>query len=92
MTDRQYTRGLVAEKKAARAARIARVKPMIHRLFNQAELKSWMTMKTAEQLFRSDKYWREAEYDERREILEEWTGNRRAEEEVGSSSAERGPC
>jgi hypothetical protein len=47
------------------------------------EIKSYSTMKTASEVFKRDRYWREAKSDEQRQILEEWTSEQRRKEEVG---------
>lgn len=39
-------------------------------------------MKTASEIFKRDRYWREAKADEQRQLLEEWTSEQRRKEEV----------
>jgi hypothetical protein len=74
---------LVSEKRAAREARIAELKPHLTRLFsNSGLIKSYSTMKTANKAFEKDKYWRRAKPDERREILEAYTSELRSVEET----------
>lgn len=43
-------------------------------------------MKTASEVFKRDRYWREAKSDEQRQILEEWTSAQRRKEEVRSAT------
>ncbi|BEJ13665.1 hypothetical protein CspHIS471_0308390 [Cutaneotrichosporon sp. HIS471] len=63
---------LVAEKAAARDARIAELRPKLRRLFAQGGIKGYHTVKTADKLFAGDKYWRRAK-EERRLLLDEYT-------------------
>lgn len=39
-------------------------------------------MKTAAEVFKRDKTWREADTDEQRQLLDEWTSEQRRREEV----------
>ncbi len=50
------------------------------------EIKSYSTIKTAERVFKNDRYWREAEDDERRLILEEYTKDLQMKEEVSDAT------
>ncbi|TXT13587.1 hypothetical protein VHUM_00954 [Vanrija humicola] len=72
---------LAKEKQQQRDARIAELRPHLTRLFTHSGvIKSYSTMKTADKVFASDKYWRRAKPDERRFILEEYTSKLRARE------------
>jgi hypothetical protein len=46
-------------------------------------IKPCSTMKTAVEAFKGDRHWREAEEDEQRMILDEWTTEQRRNAEVG---------
>lgn len=60
-----------------------RLRPLFVRMFENApEIKSYSTMKTAAEVFKRDRTWREADTDEQRQLLEEWTSEQRRREEV----------
>lgn len=60
-----------------------RLRPLFVRMFeNTPEIKSYSTMKTAAEVFKRDKTWREADTDEQRQLLDEWTSEQRRREEV----------
>lgn len=61
-----------------------RLRPLFVRMFETApEIKSYSTMKTASEVFKRDRTWREADVDEQRLLLDEWTTEQRRREEVG---------
>lgn len=80
----QHTNGIIAERRAAKEARMDRLRPMFVRMFETSpEIKSYSTMKTAAVVFKRDRTWREADVDEQRQLLDEWTSEQRRREEVG---------
>ncbi|OCF44951.1 pre-mRNA-processing factor 40 [Kwoniella heveanensis CBS 569] len=82
----KHISGIIEARRRAKEERIAKLRPIFHRMFAASpEIKSYSTMKTAERVFESDRYWREAQYDERALILEEYVDDLRRMEE----SAER---
>ncbi|WVR09199.1 hypothetical protein IAU60_006261 [Kwoniella sp. DSM 27419] len=87
----KFTHSIVEARRQAKEARIAKFRPIFHKLFSShPEIKSYSTMKTAERVFAGDRYWREAQYDERALILEEYVDDlRRMEESAERQSRER---
>ncbi|WVF65736.1 hypothetical protein IAT40_000468 [Kwoniella sp. CBS 6097] len=82
----KHTNSIIEARRQAKEGRIAKLRPIFHRMFaSSPEIKSYSTMKTAERVFEGDRYWREAQYDERALILEEYVDDLRRMEE----SAER---
>ena len=62
-----------------------RLRPLLRKLFAASPaIESWSTTKTADEVFRRDRNWREARPDERRSILEEYTMEKRRKEEVST--------
>jgi len=81
--DSQYTNGILAERRAAKEARIERLRPMFFKMFEHSpDIKPYSTMKTASEVFKRDRHWREAKSDEQRMLLEEWTTEQRRKQEV----------
>jgi pre-mRNA-processing factor 40 len=61
---------------------MARLKPVFVKMFASVPIKPYHTIKTADPLFANDRHWREAQPDERRLILDEYTGELRHREEA----------
>ena len=81
----QYTRNIVANREAAKTARIDRLRPIFHKMFAASpDIKTYSTIKTADRVFARDRNWREAEPNERRLILEEYTTDRLRREEAAA--------
>jgi len=56
---------------------------MFFKMFDHSpDIKPYSTMKTAAEVFKRDKHWREAKGDEQRMLLEEWTTEQRRKQEV----------
>ncbi|KAK8843487.1 hypothetical protein IAR55_007146 [Kwoniella newhampshirensis] len=87
----KHIRNIVDERRAAKEARIARLRPIFHKMFaHTPAIRSYSTMKTANEVFALDRHWREALEDERRLILEEYVDDlRRAEEFAGRELRDR---
>ncbi|OCF60315.1 hypothetical protein L486_02996 [Kwoniella mangroviensis CBS 10435] len=74
---------ILDSRRQAKQLRISKLRPIFHKLFaSSPEIKSYSTMKTAEKIFNSNRYWREAQYDERAMILEEYVDDLRSIEET----------
>ncbi|WWC91393.1 uncharacterized protein L201_006337 [Kwoniella dendrophila CBS 6074] len=70
-------------RRQAKQLRISKLRPIFHKLFaSSSEIKSYSTMKTAERVFQNNRYWREAQYDERALILDEYVDDLRRMEEA----------
>ncbi|KAL7421468.1 U1 snRNP protein [Cryptotrichosporon argae] len=79
----KYVRQLVEERQAQRDARIAKLRPVLVRLFQQSgAVKPYSTMKTADAVFASERAWRDAQPDERRLVFEDYVRGLRAAEEA----------
>ncbi|KIS00130.1 pre-mRNA-processing factor 40 [Cryptococcus deuterogattii 2001/935-1] len=82
----KYTNGILDERRAAKDARISRLRPIFHKMFAKSGvIKSYSTLKTADRAFGRDRYWQEAFPEERMLLLDEYTSKLRRDEE----SAER---
>jgi pre-mRNA-processing factor 40 len=56
---------------------------MFFKMFdNTPEIKSYSTVKTASEVFKRDRHWREAQPEEQRMLLDEWTIEQRRKQEV----------
>ncbi|KAK4685027.1 pre-mRNA-processing factor 40, partial [Tremellales sp. Uapishka_1] len=79
----QHLENIRTERNAVKNARIAKLRPILHRLFGQSgEIKSYSTIKTANRVFARDRHWREAQIDEQRLILEEFVDDVRKQQEA----------
>ena len=82
-TDDQHINGILSERRAAKEARIERLRPMFFKMFDHTpEIKSYSTVKTASEVFKRDRHWREAQPEEQRMLLDEWTTDQRRKQEV----------
>ncbi|WWC64207.1 uncharacterized protein I303_106815 [Kwoniella dejecticola CBS 10117] len=78
----KHINSILDTRRQAKQLRISKLRPIFHKLFsNSAEIKSYSTMKTADQVFANNKYWREAQFDERALILDEYVDDLRRMEE-----------
>ncbi|WVW79085.1 hypothetical protein I302_101049 [Kwoniella bestiolae CBS 10118] len=74
---------ILETRRQAKQLRISKLRPVFHKLFaSSPEIKSYSTMKTAEKVFENNRYWREAQFDERAMILEEYVDDLRRIEET----------
>ncbi|WWC73273.1 uncharacterized protein I206_107239 [Kwoniella pini CBS 10737] len=69
----KHINSILDARRQVKQLRISKLRPVFHKLFsNSVHIKSYSTMKTADQVFANNKYWREAQFDERALILEEY--------------------
>lgn len=79
----QHISDILAERRAAKEARLEELRPIFVRLFESTpEIKAYSTMKTAAVVLKRDRSWREANEEEQRILLDEWTTDQRRREEV----------
>lgn len=84
--DEQYTQSIITDRQAAKEARLARLRPLLFKLFAQSPyIKSYSTIKTADQVFAKERHWREATAEERRLLVDEFVTDLRRREEVSKA-------